>query len=133
MAGIDRFTGKPLSGWAHVSQSIEVILTTRFGERIMREWFGSNVPHLLGELVNPQTFVRFYSAVARSMTIKELNGYVREPRFRLTQFKVMDATRTGSVSIEIHGIYMPRALQGDLTPEGPKVVTITPNGIRGVL
>jgi phage baseplate assembly protein W len=130
MPGFDRRTGRVIGGWDHTLQSLEVIFTTRFGERVMREWFGSDVPHLLGELGNPQTFVRFYSAVARAMTVKELNGFAREPRFKIVEFKVHDLTRLGTVGIDMKGIYMPRALQGDFTPEGgPRIVTVTPNGI----
>ena len=47
--GIDRHTGHPLAGFAHVQQSLEVIFTTHFGERVLRRWFGSFVPKLFGE------------------------------------------------------------------------------------
>ena len=52
-SGVDRNTGKALVGWAHVEQCLGVIFTTTFGERIMREWFGSLVPVLLGRTVTP--------------------------------------------------------------------------------
>jgi phage baseplate assembly protein W len=34
MAGIDRATGRLLDGWPHVVQSIVVIITTTYGERM---------------------------------------------------------------------------------------------------
>lgn len=134
MPGVDRRTGKPLDGWLHVAQSIEDIMTTRFGERIMREWYGSDVPKLLGELGTPDTFVKFYAATMRALTVREINGWLREPRFRITRFFVREVTRGGEASIEIHGLYIPRALYGDSTPEGPRVITVRPGGgIAGVV
>ncbi|PJR88127.1 phage baseplate protein [Ochrobactrum sp. 695/2009] len=40
MVGIDRHTGKVIAEPEHIRQSIEVILTTPVGTRIMREEFG---------------------------------------------------------------------------------------------
>jgi phage baseplate assembly protein W len=132
MTGMNRYTGKPISGWDEVVQAIEVIMTTRLGERVLREWFGSSVPKLLGELGNEETFVRFYGAIVRSLTIKELNGWTREPRYRIVKFEVTSIDRQGAADITITGLYMPRALQGDLTPEGFRKITISGDGIRGV-
>lgn len=134
MVGVNRVTGAPITdGWLHVVQSIEVIFTTRFGERVMREWFGSEVPNLLGELGNPQTFVRFYAAVARAMSVKELNGVAREPRYRITAFRVPEVTRLGDAFVEMNGVYMPLALYGNFRAEGFRTVTLRPNGLKGVV
>lgn len=133
MGGVNRETGAPLSGWPHVVQSIEVIMQTRFGERVQREWFGSDVPALLGELANPETFVNFYAATLRAMTVREINGWLREPRYRITHFEVEDVSREGEAIIYLTGVYMPRALYGDNTPEGTRKITITRNGVAGVL
>jgi phage baseplate assembly protein W len=130
---VNRETGAPLSGWAHTVQSIEVIMTTRFGERVQREWFGSDVPKLLGELGNAETFVNFYAATLRALTVREINGWLREPRYRITHFEVEDVSRDGEAIINLTGIYMPRALYGDNTPEGTRKITITRNGVAGVL
>ena len=112
-------------------QSIEDIFTTRFGERIMREWYGSDAPRLLGENATEETFVLFYATVARGLTVLELNGIAREPRFRLTQFNVNRVGRGGDADISLAGVYIPRALYGDLTPEGPRTLTITLNSVAG--
>ena len=47
-SGVDRWTGRPVSGWAHVVLCLEAIFTTPFGSRVMRRWVGSLIPHLLG-------------------------------------------------------------------------------------
>ena len=52
--GLDRNTGGMITGWEHVVQSLQDIFTTSFGERIMREWYGSQVPYLLGRLITPR-------------------------------------------------------------------------------
>ena len=46
--GLNAATGGTLMGWSHVVQSLQDIFTTRFGARVMREWYGSFVPTLLG-------------------------------------------------------------------------------------
>ena len=51
--GLNAATGCVLLGWPHVVQSLQDIFTTRFGARIMREWYGSFVPNLLGRTITP--------------------------------------------------------------------------------
>jgi len=133
VGGIDRQTGKRLSGWEHVSQSIEDIFTTRFGERVMREWYGSDAPRLLGENATVDTFMTFYATIVRGLTVREINGWMREPRFRLTQFDVTRVGRDGSADMVLSGLYIPRALYGDNTPEGSRTLTVSLNSIAGVL
>ena len=38
--GLNAATGSVIEGWPHVAQSLQDIFTTRFGTRIMREWYG---------------------------------------------------------------------------------------------
>jgi phage baseplate assembly protein W len=133
VGGIDRQTGKRLSGWGHVAQSIEDIFTTRFGERVMREWYGSDAPRLLGENATVDTFMTFYATIVRGLTVREINGWMREPRFRLTQFDVTRVGRDGSADMVLSGLYIPRALYGDNTPEGSRTLTVSLNSIAGVL
>ena len=42
--GLNATSGLVLTGWDHVLQSLSDIFTTGFGERIIREWYGSFVP-----------------------------------------------------------------------------------------
>lgn len=122
--GIDRETGKPLSGWPHVAQSLGVIFTTRFGERVMRRWFGSLVPNLLGENMVPETFVRFFSAVGSALE--------QEPRVRLIQVLPLSVSREGRAELRIEVEYRPRGHLGDFTPAGRKRVTFVDTGNRFV-
>jgi len=127
MAGLNRDTGKLLDGWPHVVQSLMVIFTTGFGTRVMRRWFGSSVPQLLGESIVPSTVVRFYGAVATAIELWE-------PRFRVTKVTPLaaapEATRGGLLGLRIDGEYRPRGHLGDFTPDGMRTVHVDWRGGR---
>ena len=113
--GMDRRTGAVLSDWPHVAQSIEVILTTRIGERMFRRVFGSQVPKLLGEPLTNPTIVRFFAAVIAAIELWE-------PRFRVRSIDVIDGNsaerlRAGRLALKIRGEYRPRGHLGDPTPD----------------
>ncbi len=108
--GIDRETGQVISGWVHVRQCLSVIFTTSFGDRVIREWFGSAVPMLLGENVTESTFLAYFSAICASIDFWE-------PRFRITQITPTSVDRLGRVVITMQGEYMPRGHLGDKTVE----------------
>lgn len=115
--GLDRNTGGTITGWAHVLQSIEVIFTTRFGERVLREWFGSWVPKLLGQQLTSREIVPYFAAISAAIEMWE-------PRFRVTKIDVIEVTRTGRLSLYIVGIYRPRAIFSDYRSEGPRKITL---------
>ncbi len=73
MAGIDRSTGRLLSGWDLVVQSIMIIITTGYGERMLRRWFGSSIPQLLGETLTTPTVVRFFAALIAALEVREID------------------------------------------------------------
>ena len=113
--GIDRRTGRPLSGWLHTVQCIEVIFTTRIGERVMRRHFGSGALVLLGRAMTAENVMRFWALVG--IAIDQW-----EPRFKVTRFIVPssntpETVRQGSLTLQIEGSYRPRAHLGDFTPE----------------
>jgi hypothetical protein len=111
--GIDRETGGTITGWEHVLQSLQDIFTTRFGERIMREWYGSNVSNLLGRNIVPREVTGYF---------QELLAPIEqwEPRFRVVQIMALKVTRDGQFHFYIDGEYRPRATYGDFTVEGAR-------------
>ncbi len=111
--GLDAATGGILSGWEHVVQSLRDIFDTRFGSRIMREWYGSFVPNLLGRLVTPQEVLPYFAAI--SSAIEQW-----EPRFRVTQIQVVKLTRDGQLHVFLDGEYRPRAVYGDFSVAGAR-------------
>ncbi|WP_375642605.1 MULTISPECIES: GPW/gp25 family protein [unclassified Bartonella] len=98
-SGMDRTTGKPLTGIDHLRQSILDILSTRIGSRVMRRDYGSRVAELIDAPVNNAFSVALYAAVAEALD-------KWEPRFKLKKidFKWSEA---GQVSLSFEGIYLP--------------------------
>lgn len=123
--GISRQTGQVLAGWPNVVQSIGVIFTTHFGERVLRRWFGSDVPPLLGRALVPSTVLRFWSAICIALELWE-------PRFRITSIAPFGSDldiRTGKIGFKVSGIYYPRGHLGDFTPAGPRAFLIGGEGV----
>jgi uncharacterized protein len=121
MAGMNARTGKLLTGWPHVVQSLGVIFSTRIGERVMRRWFGSAVPGLLGENLTPATFLRFFSAIYAAVELYE-------PRFRIIKVTPLYAERDGRAGLQIDGEYRPRGHLGDFTPAGAYTLYLGSSG-----
>lgn len=120
--GIDAMTGASLTGWAHVVQSLRDIFLTRFGARFMREWYGSFVPEALGRLINRTEML----PVMASMT-SAIEQW--EPRFLVESITLdADEARSGVLAVTILGIYRPRALVGDMTPEGSRKLVVALSG-----
>jgi len=123
--GIDRTNGKITSGWGHVQQSLYVIFTTKFGERVMRRWFGSYVPALLGRNMTNPTILRFWTAICVAIDSWE-------PRFRVTKIVPLASPaqlRSGAIGFAIVGIYYPRGHLGDYSISIPKTVNLGSTGV----
>jgi phage baseplate assembly protein W len=106
MPGTNRNTGRPLDGWDHVIQSLEVIFTTRFGERVMRQWFGSLVLHLLQRTATQSLILKFFWSIALAIDLWE-------PRFRLIRVVIGDLDKAGHLSFTLEGEYLPEATTGN--------------------
>lgn len=99
MIGIDKNTGKALSGLAHLKQSIEDILTTPKGTRIMRREYGSNLPRLVDNPLNRETILDMIAESADA-----LNQW--EPRMRVTEIKPTELS-AGRIIFRVIGEYLP--------------------------
>lgn len=122
-AGVNRRTGRVLTGLAHVRQSLHVIFTTPIGARVMRRTFGSAVPALLGKAnLTPEALLNFYMAVAIAVDLWE-------PRFRVRQVGYPGAENSagqlqqGKFGVLISGDYRPNALEGDYTVASSETLT----------
>lgn len=117
--GLNAETGGTITGWQHVMQSVQDIMATSFGVRVMREYYGSFVPVVLGrENINASGATLFMSAVASALM-------QWEPRFAVTAIRVNDATRGGALSLTIEGEYRPRATYGDLSSDGSRRIIVS--------
>lgn len=97
--GMSKITGELLPTDDHLRQSIYDILTTPIGSRLIRREYGSLLPFLIDEPVNPATKLKIMSAIATSI-IKY------EPRVKVSQVTLAmntDATNTtGNVGFDIN-------------------------------
>jgi uncharacterized protein len=118
--GTSKTTGKLLYGFEHCMQSIWDILTTRVNTRVMLLDYGSDVPALIDQPGNRETFARFYSAITQALL-------QWEPGFRITQFQVVDAFSDGSFTIAMIGLYYPRGHLGDYSVS--EDATALPDGV----
>jgi phage baseplate assembly protein W len=124
-AGVDRHTGRPVNGWAHVLLCLECIFSTSFGSRVLRRWFGSLIPRMLGQNLDPPALLAFFTALYASLEF--------EPRFALTNIQVLsdaDELRQGRLRLYLDGVYRPRAHLGDMTAEGARRVIISSDGTQ---
>lgn len=105
-AGASAATGKMLTDWQHVQQSVRKILTTRLNTRVMRRDFGSEIPDLVDAKMTSRNVLAVYSAAATA--IKKW-----EPRYRVRFARIVELGAGGKVSLELFGLYFPRGHLGD--------------------
>nr|WP_288913142.1 GPW/gp25 family protein [uncultured Pseudomonas sp.] len=98
MIGMDRRTGQPLSGQAHLRQSIEDILSTPVGSRRMRPEYGSQLRRYVDLPVNDGWKSAVQAEVARSLRRWE-------PRLKLERVRVT-AVVDGQITLQLTGSYI---------------------------
>lgn len=96
MLGMNRLTGKPLTGREHVVQSIMDILTTAVGSRVMLRDYGSRVPDLVDRPANELLEVELQAETAGALERWE-------PRFKLSTVWIEGRNPLGRVTIGIEG------------------------------
>lgn len=94
MAGMNRHTGAPLSGLAHIKQSVEDILSTKVGDRLARREYGSLLPDLIDKPMTPANILRVYAATALAITRWE-------NRLRLRRVALVAGESPGSAILTI--------------------------------
>lgn len=119
-------TGKLLTDWDHVVQSVHDIFTKPFFEQRMRPYVGSHVIRLLGQNVTAQTVARIQWAITLAIDLFE-------PRLTPKAISLLDFDRTGASSWVIQVIYRPRALEGDFTPSGVRTLVFSPDVVSQAL
>ncbi|MXP90342.1 GPW/gp25 family protein [Pseudomonas aeruginosa] len=97
MIGMDRRSGLPLSGLAHLKQSVEDILTTLLGSRRMRPEYGSKLRRMVDMPVSEGWKSAVQAEVARSLGRWE-------PRIALSAVRVV-AVVDGRVDLLLSGVF----------------------------
>lgn len=121
--GINRHTGELLTGWAHVAQSINDILTTPAQSRVFRRAYGGDVSQMIDAPMNDATIMTFFVLVAMA-----LEGWVRdglgnvvhkpsygEPGFKLRNILIEAANADGKISLILAGDHYPKGHLGDFS------------------
>lgn len=109
MIGMDAATGKPLTGNAHLAQSIGDILSTPIGTRVGRRDYGSNIAALIDSPMNPLGRLRLFAATADAIRRWE-------PRIRLTRVGLNAVAGTaGAFTVELQGQRTDDAVAGATT------------------
>ena len=86
--GLDRTTGKPLTGLAHIHQSIGDILVTPLGSRIERRHYGSRLFELIDNPSTPSLALDVFAAVAEALRSRVIDDVqYGEPRIRVNRIR----------------------------------------------
>lgn len=67
LSGMDASTGQPLTGSAHLVQSIRDILTTPIGSRVMRRDYGSLLPELIDQPITERLIQQIRAATVMAL------------------------------------------------------------------
>lgn len=97
LTGMHRSSGTPLSGIAHLQQSIKDILTTPLSSRRMRPEYGSELPRYVDLPIN-----RGWISAVQAEAARAISRW--EPRLKLTAVQV-EAIIEGSIHFNIRGHY----------------------------
>lgn len=99
MKGVNQFTGKHLDGMEHLRQSITDILRTPIGTRVMRRDYGSRIPDLIDAPMTPENVIEIYAEIGKAIA-------KWEPRFRLTNARIVNTDDAGRTELELTGNYI---------------------------
>lgn len=114
--GLDRTTGKLLTGLAHVQQSIRDILITPLGSRVERRHYGSRLFDLIDSPTTPSRALDVFAAVAEALRPRVIDGVqYGEPRIRLNRIRFESASNVQG------GTWPPLTLDATLLSEGRPV------------
>lgn len=98
MIGMDRRTGLPISGIAHLRQSVEDILGTSLGSRRQRPDYGSKLRQFVDLPVTEGWKSAVQAEVARSLGRWE-------PRLKLERVRVLSVVG-GRINLQVSGEYL---------------------------
>ena len=93
--GMSRTKGALLSPDDHLKQSIYDVLMTPIGSRLLRREYGSLIPFLIDQPVNPATKLKMMAAIATAIIKWEPPGKVRQAQISLDADATNDTGNTG--------------------------------------
>lgn len=94
IVGMDRETGRRISGPDHIRQSVADLLSTRLNTRVMRRDYGSEALDLIDRPGNGEAVLGRYVAIAEAID-------KWEPRVTLTGFTLSSMAADGAATIGV--------------------------------
>lgn len=130
--GISAVTGRVMTDWDHIEQSIKKILETAIGERVQRYKFGSKLEQHIDRPQSAQEIMALYVDAAEALEYRVEDGIVLgEPRVKLMAIAVMPAA-DGSIIFDMSFIEFPNGHKGDFTPgESPRRMSFASQHLGG--
>lgn len=122
MYGMNRLTGKSLAGRDHLVQSLQVLLSTPLGSRVMRPDFGSELVDLVDSPITPLTQLQINKSI--------FNAVSRwEPRFKLRQVQSVSRDVDGELTFTLIGSFEGQEISIEgLRPLVPATPVTVPSG-----
>ena len=93
--GMSRTTGVLFSPDDHLKQSIYDVLMTPIGSRLIRREYGSLIPFLIDQPVNPATKLKMMAAIATAIIKWEPRVKVRQVQLSMNADGTNDTGNTG--------------------------------------
>ena len=97
MIGMDRHTGRPIAGLERRRQAVEDILLTRIGSRVCQREYGSLIPDLIDQAMNPAGRIRIFAATAAAIARWE-------PELRLSRVQLTRADEAGAFALQLDAV-----------------------------
>ncbi len=110
--GISKVTGRSMTGYAHLQQSLAEIIATIPTERVMRLDFGLDPTRRLGRNISPALAATLYRDL-----IVAIHKF--EPEYRVTRLQLVSVDRLGGLAIYLEGAYFPEGRLGNYALEAP--------------
>lgn len=115
--GIDATTGKVLTGYAHLVQSVDKIISTLPTERVMRLDFGLEPTRRLGRNISAALAATLYRDAITAI-------HKWEPEYRIVRLQLVGLDRIGGMSIYFEGDYFPEGRFGNYDLVEPANINI---------
>ncbi|MCH9780731.1 MAG: GPW/gp25 family protein [Alphaproteobacteria bacterium] len=96
---MNAFDGTTLTEQAHIAQSLQMLITTAPGERVMRPAYGCDLPSLQDAPINGDTILDMQQAIIEAVETHEPRASVNAVRITSTAQQLA----RGDITIEIDG------------------------------
>ncbi|MFT4099036.1 MAG: integrase [Rhodoblastus sp.] len=116
-AGVDRVTGKPLTGYAHMEQCVAFIVQSMKGDVVMLYDLGADIDREIGRGMHRPMLLSLFARLIASIHAWELE-------FRVRKIALVNMTRVGGLAVAIDGLYYPEGRYGNYKLSEPATLNI---------